>query len=119
MARAIIIVADSFGIGSAPDAAKFGDQGADTLGHIAEHCAKGLADNDKRSGPLNVPNMVALGLGEAAKDATGRVPPGLITGVPSSGRLGMPKKFRVARIRQAGIGKLLACQWISIGAISR
>ena len=61
MARAIIIVADSFGIGSAPDAAKFGDQGSDTLGHIAEQCAKGLADSDKRSGPLNVPNMVALG----------------------------------------------------------
>ncbi|RCK42905.1 phosphopentomutase [Thalassospira xiamenensis] len=77
MARAIIIVADSFGIGAAPDAAKFGDQGSDTLGHIAENCAKGLADNDIRKGKLHIPNMTALGLGEAARDATGRVPPGL------------------------------------------
>jgi phosphopentomutase len=93
MARAIIIVADSFGIGSAPDAAKFGDQGSDTLGHIAEQCAKGLADSDKRSGPLNVPNMVALGLGEAAKDATGRVPPGLDHGGAMIGAFGHAKEL--------------------------
>ena len=37
MARAFILVMDSFGIGAAPDAARFGDAGADTLGHIAEH----------------------------------------------------------------------------------
>ena len=33
--RTIILMMDSFGIGGAEDAAKFGDQGADTLGHIA------------------------------------------------------------------------------------
>ncbi|WP_417805432.1 phosphopentomutase [Thalassospira lucentensis] len=93
MARAIIIVADSFGIGSAPDAAKFGDQGADTLGHIAENCAKGLADSDKRRGPLRIPNMVALGLGEAAKDATGRVPPGLDHGGAMVGAFGHAKEL--------------------------
>ncbi|HBU98897.1 phosphopentomutase [Thalassospira lucentensis] len=93
MARAIIIVADSFGIGSAPDAAKFGDQGSDTLGHIAEHCAQGLADNDQRSGPLHIPNMVALGLGEAAKDATGRVPPGLDHGGAILGAFGHAKEL--------------------------
>lgn len=93
MARAIIIVADSFGIGSAPDAAKFGDQGSDTLGHIAEQCAKGQADSDKRSGPLNIPNMVALGLGEAAKDATGRVPPGLDHGGAMIGAFGHAKEL--------------------------
>lgn len=93
MARAIIIVADSFGIGSAPDASKFGDQGSDTLGHIAEHCAKGLANNDQRSGPLNIPNMVALGLGEAAKDATGRVPPGLDHGGAMIGAFGHAREL--------------------------
>ena len=31
-----VIVMDSVGIGEAPDAAKFGDAGAHTLGHIAE-----------------------------------------------------------------------------------
>ena len=40
MRRAIVLVLDSFGIGSAPDADKFGDQGADTLGHIAAACAR-------------------------------------------------------------------------------
>ena len=32
--RALLIVLDSVGCGSAPDAAAFGDEGADTLGHI-------------------------------------------------------------------------------------
>ena len=36
MPRAILCILDSFGIGGAPDAADFGDEGADTLGHIAE-----------------------------------------------------------------------------------
>ena len=67
MARAFIFVLDSFGIGGAPDAAEFGDQGADTFGHIAGACAVGNGDRDGlRRGPLDVPNMMALGLGHAA-----------------------------------------------------
>ena len=46
MKRAFILVLDSFGIGAAGDAEKFGDVGSDTLGHIAEQCDKGLADNE-------------------------------------------------------------------------
>lgn len=49
--RIFTIVIDSFGIGDAPDAGKFGDAGADTCGHIAsvvEH--------------FNIPNMQKLGL---------------------------------------------------------
>ncbi len=42
---------DSVGIGEAPDAKEFGDKGADTLGHIAEHM-----------GGLHMPNMAKLGL---------------------------------------------------------
>jgi phosphopentomutase len=88
MPRALILVLDSVGIGAAPDAAAYGDEGADTLGHVAEVCARGEADSGQRSGPLNLPNLVALGLGEACRLATGRVPPGLEALRPPSGRYG-------------------------------
>ena len=51
--RIIWIVLDSVGIGEAKDAKKFGDEGADTLGHTA-----------KANGGLNIPNMVKLGIGD-------------------------------------------------------
>lgn len=77
MKRSIILVLDSFGVGATADADKFGDVGADTLGHIAEQCAKGLADNENRKGPLTLPNLSKLGLGMAAKESTGSFPQGL------------------------------------------
>src|SRR5215218_8604607 len=78
MPRAFLLVLDSVGIGAAPDAASYGDEGADTIGHIAEACARGAADKPGlRSGPLRLPNLVKLGLGEACRMSTGRVPPGL------------------------------------------
>jgi phosphopentomutase len=49
--RIFLIVMDSVGIGESPDAEKFGDKGADTLGHIAE-----------RMNGLTMPNMGKLGL---------------------------------------------------------
>lgn len=49
--RIFLIVMDSVGIGEAPDAEKFDDKGADTLGHIAE-----------KMGGLHMPNMGKLGL---------------------------------------------------------
>lgn len=79
MKRAIILVLDSFGIGATVDAEKFVDSGADTLGHIAQHCWYGKADNGLRSGPLKLPNLVQLGLGLAAEESTGLIPPGLNT----------------------------------------
>ncbi|MDA8908853.1 MAG: phosphopentomutase [Verrucomicrobiales bacterium] len=36
MKRALLIILDSVGIGNAPDAAAFGDEGANTVGHIRE-----------------------------------------------------------------------------------
>jgi len=75
--RALILVMDSVGIGGAPDAARYGDDGADTIGHIAEACAAGQADDIRRAGPLRLPHLAALGLGEACRLATGRCPPGL------------------------------------------
>lgn len=50
--RIFTIVVDSFGIGAMPDADRFEDTGADTLGHI-----------DQAAGPLNLPNLAGLGLG--------------------------------------------------------
>ena len=75
MARAFLFVLDSFGVGGGPDADAYGDEGADTLGHIAEFCAAGAADRDGlRSGPLKLPNLSGLGLLEIAKTATGSYP---------------------------------------------
>ncbi|QEW33680.1 phosphopentomutase [Erwinia billingiae] len=76
MKRVFIMVLDSFGIGSSKDAHKFGDEGSDTLGHIAEACFKGEADIG-RKGPLHLPNLTALGLGKAAEESTGKFPLGL------------------------------------------
>ncbi|TFF25147.1 phosphopentomutase [Jiella endophytica] len=67
MARAVIMVLDSFGIGAAPDAEDFGDDGADTFGHILEACRSGRADRaGLRNGPLHLPNLERLGLFAAA-----------------------------------------------------
>ncbi|RAT60984.1 phosphopentomutase [Lonsdalea populi] len=76
MKRAFIMVLDSFGIGSAADAERFGDVGSDTLGHIAQACAEGRADQG-RQGPLSLPNLSRLGLGKAAEASTGCFPAGL------------------------------------------
>lgn len=71
------MVLDGFGIGAAPDADRFGDQGADTLGHIAAACLKGKTERASgRSGPLQLPFLNSLGLGEAARLVSGSLPPG-------------------------------------------
>lgn len=63
--RAIIGVLDSFGVGATPDAVKFGEEKADTFASIVEACAAGRADKaGVRQGPLHIPNLTALGLGE-------------------------------------------------------
>lgn len=50
--RAIVIVLDSVGAGFLPDAGNFGDIGANTLGHVAEHM-----------NGLHLPYMQQMGLG--------------------------------------------------------
>ena len=50
MSRAIILVCDSLGVGELPDAADFGDQGSNTLGHVLE------------SQHPRLPNLTRLGL---------------------------------------------------------
>ena len=53
--RIITIVTDSVGIGHSLDAERFGDTGANTLGHIEE-----------AGGPLQIPNLRKLGIGRIA-----------------------------------------------------
>ena len=76
MSRAFLIVMDSVGCGGAPDAADFGDAGANTLSHIAAACAAGRAD-EGRSGPLHLTTLDRLGLGAAVRLASGDPMPGL------------------------------------------
>ncbi len=50
--RVFLIVLDGVGVGELPDAARYGDSGSDTMGHIAQ-----------ASGGLPLPNLQKLGLG--------------------------------------------------------
>lgn len=103
MGRAFLIVLDSVGIGGAPDAAAFGDAGSDTVGHIAEACALGIADRPGlRQGPLALPNLVRLGLGEACRIATGRVPPGLEKQEPPSALFGCAREVSKGKDTPSG-----------------
>ena len=54
--RALLIVLDSVGVGEAPDAALYGDEGANTLGHILEQCPD-----------LRLPALRSLGLTNIVK----------------------------------------------------
>ena len=78
MSRAFLFILDSFGIGGAPDAAKFGDEGANTFCHIAEHMR------------LDLPNLAALGLGLAACAVSGRDP---LAAVPLIGQWGWAEEI--------------------------
>ncbi len=81
--RAVILMMDSFGIGNAEDAAAFHNEGADTLGHIAA-----------ARGHLNLPNLAALGLFNAAKASTGHEVP---AGPQAVARINLPSKYGFMR----------------------
>ncbi len=56
------------GVGAAPDAARFGEQEANTFAQIWRRSACGKADRaGVREGPLAIPNLLRLGLGAAAR----------------------------------------------------
>lgn len=57
--RIFIIVADSMGIGNAPDATNYNDEGANTFGHIAD-----------AESTFNVPNLEKLGIGNICLNNT-------------------------------------------------
>lgn len=77
MKRVTLIVTDSMGVGQLPDAANYGDVGADTFGHIAE-----------RMDDFQIPNLKKLGIGNITGAAGGSlaVPADEIIG--SFGRMG-------------------------------
>lgn len=76
--RTIILLMDSFGIGYAHDAAKYGDKGADTLGHICAWFAENRKNDDGSPKPLYLPNLAARGLAKAAALSRGsKLPAGL------------------------------------------
>lgn len=79
--RAVIVVLDSLGVGEAPDAARYGDQGADTLRHVAE------AVNG-----LDLPHLRRAGLGN------------LHPGVPGVEPVPRPA-WAHGRMREASAGK--------------
>jgi phosphopentomutase len=60
--RVLLLVCDSFGVGAAPDATAYGDEGADTIGNVA-----------RAVGGLAAPNLARLGLGHLT--AVEGVPP--------------------------------------------
>jgi phosphopentomutase len=78
MSRVFLFVLDSVGIGGAPDAAKYGDEGSNTLGHIVEKTQ------------LQLPNMAALGLGHALELTSGRNP---FTSLKITGQWGIAEEI--------------------------
>ncbi|GAA6193145.1 phosphopentomutase [Phaeobacter sp. NW0010-22] len=104
MTRAFLVVMDSVGIGGASDAHAFfngktPDTGANTMAHIAQACANGLAE-EGRTGPLNVPHLDALGLGAAVGLASRDATPGL--GVEPTGLWGCAQEHSLGKDTPSG-----------------
>jgi len=64
MAKAIIVVLDSFGVGYSNDAKKFGDVGANTFINIAKHYF------NEKNNIIRLPNLGDLGLHELTRQAS-------------------------------------------------
>ncbi len=102
MTRAFLVVMDSVGIGGAPDAGRFfnggvPDTGANTVAHIAQACAAGQAE-EGRSGSLHLPNLVALGLGDAVAAASCE----RVLGAATSGMWGCAREHSLGKDTPSG-----------------
>ncbi|WP_164659836.1 phosphopentomutase [Tropicibacter sp. Alg240-R139] len=102
MTRVFLVVMDSVGIGGAPDADRFfngkvPDTGANTVAHIAQACAEGRAQ-EGRSGPLNIPNLVNLGLGDAVQLASGE----RVLGIANTGTWGCAREHSLGKDTPSG-----------------
>ncbi|MDH5538440.1 MAG: phosphopentomutase [Rhizobacter sp.] len=102
MGRAVVIVLDSFGIGAAPDAASFGDVGADTFGHIATWCRE-------QGRPLQLPNLARLGLPQAAHAASGHWPPGVPAVDAPIGAYGAAAEASSGKDTPSGHWEMMGC----------
>lgn len=101
--RAIILVMDSFGIGAAPDADKFGDVGSNTFAHIASACYRGEGnENGLRNGPLEIPNLTRLGLNAAEMALTGKPAEGVPTDVEIEGAYGYASEISFGKDTPSG-----------------
>ena len=95
MARAFILLLDSFGLGAAPDAHKFGDEGANTFGHIAAWAA-----NEGK--PMQLPNLEKLGLAAAAQLACGEWAAGFNQRDGFTGAYGAAREQSTGKDTQSG-----------------
>ena len=102
MTRALVIVLDSFGLGAAPDAPRFGDVGADTFGHIAQWCAT-------HGRPLRLPNLARLGLPQAAHAASGHWPEGVVVNAAPQGAYGAAAETSMGKDTPSGHWELMGC----------
>lgn len=95
MARAIVLVIDSFGIGASSDADKFGDLGANTLAHLA------VAYNNETGKLLDLPNLAKLGLFQACIEASSANFPYQMQ-VPSHGAFGYAQEISTGKDTPSG-----------------
>ncbi|MBD0253754.1 MAG: phosphopentomutase, partial [Rubrobacter sp.] len=91
--RAIVIVLDGLGVGDAPDAADFGDEGANTLANTA-----------MATGGLKAPNLQALGMGNI----------GRIEGIPPAGS---PRASYGLMVERSAAKATLAGHWEMMGLV--
>jgi phosphopentomutase len=73
--RAVILVLDGVGIGAAPDAARYGDVGSDTLGHVCETVADIALPNLQRVGLGNIRPLARVAPADAPEGAWGMMQP--------------------------------------------
>ena len=99
MARAIILVLDSFGIGATADADRFGDVGSDTFGSIARVRAEA-------GRPLTLPNLARLGLFHAGAESTGQFAAGADKDVEIIGAYGHAAELSSGKDTPSGHGEI-------------
>ncbi|MCZ6559522.1 MAG: phosphopentomutase [Gammaproteobacteria bacterium] len=100
MKRAVILIMDSLGIGETDDAGHFGDSGANTFGHIAEHCARGLAGDSR--GALVLPNLSRLGFLHAVEESCGQFPAGMDSNFEITGAYGHAAELSTGKDTPSG-----------------
>jgi len=95
MARAIIMVIDSFGIGYSPDAADFGDVGANTLANLAR------AYYEESGKKIALPNLSSMGLIKACEQASNQTFP-YQGKAPSKGAYGFAQEISTGKDTPSG-----------------
>jgi phosphopentomutase len=91
--RAIVVVLDGVGAGNAPDAAEFGDEGANTLANTA-----------KAVGGLDAPNLGSLGLGN-------------VEGIEGVGPVTLPGASHGLMVELSAAKATLAGHWEMMGLV--